>query len=1073
MNEGDSQITEILAQHTKSINVLNDKWISDWAAMAEQYYKLESRESVRTKVVDATRQIFNKYHVIYGDELVSKVIVPNFTDVDQESSSTLRRSLIHLLNDLATNCVSYKHCNTVLAILRRMLTRPFRQRNEEANNGIVYIFSNRELIDSRAIVSNLHKLFVVKLHRLPIDPAVNILDILVCYLNLTFKYPLQGPAPAELPLIRKEIMLLLLNLRCNEFGHLGVCQANNLNDEVVYSPFIICVKRPRTSDGSTNFHQQVPPSPSADSQTQFHLPTTNSPSLPVNQTTQDQQQANQAPPQQQQHSQNIFIPNSLCPNCPIESRCINLDSMFANIIECINVETDGELLETVLKRLPHLLANKPLVLTADDERVNQLCLALCNLIITNRNNNRSQQQKTDHSERCLRCLISLLSYRKLLDNRSIKAILSIFDQSIRAVSRYPIVPLFTTCLIELHDSSEMSKFVPIVLDHLRKFSPTVSLGPSILEFLTYLIIFPKLYENFSQDEYKFIFSIALPYTNPFRFNDYITCLAFRVIAMWYLNCRPSLRRAFVEQVKKSLRSNVIQPFKENIVPSQPILHSQTSSPVITQTPPITYSCPPSMSSVDHRKRSSSLNAETYLRNQQGSLYTNNQQASLQLNEELMETFADLLSRYAHGQYLAITPKNHCTEMLIDRNTSQTWLNKNSLITITAGRSNNGWAEIMIRRPTGNTSWVGLLQNTTGPLPMFNQQSYTDSQNYGNDIISLFSSLSLTSDDGSCCTSETELPESLASLPSNIMNLSSLSLTSAGNSGATSASASSSQTDSGPATSTCKLQDPIPLPKDKKSDLTLAHFDRITPYETHKVGLVYVDKGQAENRAAILSNKFGSSRYNDFLSKIGTCIILNDIDSEVYFIGGLDVKGDDGKFAYFWKDNVTQIIFHVATLMRARDNDPQCNNKNKHIGNDHVCIVYNDSGTTVKLSTIKGTGQFVKACVMVAPIADDMNLVSVEVLPELKSIVGDIEPRVLSNLGAALYARQSATHLNLASMIFERRHQSEGFFSKEPYVSNWVERLRIIKRIRQRVDESRRASANGSGSLSTRGSNTLR
>ena len=63
---------------------------------------------------------------------------------------------------------------------------------------------------------------------------------------------------------------------------------------------------------------------------------------------------------------------------------------------------------------------------------------------------------------------------------------------------------------------------------------------------------------------------------------------------------------------------------------------------------------------------------------------------------------------------------------------------------------------------------------------------------------------------------------------------------------------------------------------------------------------------------------------------------------------------------------------------------------------------------------QGTGQFIKACVIVVPIDDDTNLVEVEVLPDLKCIVGDIEPRVLSNLGASLYARQMAIHLNVST-----------------------------------------------------------
>lgn len=864
---------------------------------------------------------------------MNKVILPNFHDVDQETSSPLRRSLIHLLNDLASNCISYKHCNAVLAILRRMLTRPFRQRGEELANGIVYIFSNRELVDSRSIVTNLNRLFMAKLTRLPIDPAVNILDILVSYLNLTFKHPLHGPTPAELPLIRKEIFLMLLNLRCNRYGHLGI----ENHHETTYSPFIICVKKPRSPD-MINHSYQAPSSPSSESPVQMNYPMPNTNHLSSLPAGTSQNHSNPPNLLYQQHSQNIFLPNALYPDCPIESRCIDLDPMFSGIIECLSQETDKETLETVLNSLPGLLANKALISAVADERVNQLCLALCNLIVTNRNPNNRQNVKTDYVRQGLRCLTSLLIHRKLLDHKSVKMMLSVFEESIKSVSRHPIVTLFTTCLIEMRDSSEMTKFVPIVLDHLRRYSPTIILGPSILEFLSHLILFPKLYENFSQDEYKFIFSIALPYTNPFRFSDYITCLAFRVIAMWYLNCRPSLRCAFVEQVKKSLQSNVIQPFKENTVSTQPALHSQTSSPIIAQTPPITYSCPATMSPVDQRKRSSSLNAENSY-HQHSNLSSSNHQSSLQLNEELMETFADLLSRYTHGQYLAIAPKNRCTEMLIDRSTSQTWLNGNSLVTITAGRSNNGWAEIMVRRPTGNTCWMGRLQNTVGALPMFNQQVYADSLNFGNDIISLFSSLSLTSDDGG------DLSDSLTTLSSAISSISST-LSCYSNSTIQSDSNNQQQANQ------YRPRDPLPLPKDKKSDIAMSNFDLITPYETHKVGVVYVGINQTNDRAAILSNKFGSQRYYEFLGQIGTCIILNDIDPEIYFIGGLDVKGDDGKYSYFWKDNVTQVIFHVATFMLNRENDPQCNNKNRHIGNDHVCIVYNESGEQFKLATIK-------------------------------------------------------------------------------------------------------------------------
>jgi len=890
MADSESQIIESLERQAKCINTIDDKWIQEWASLTEKYFKNETRNPIRLKAIALLWQIFSRYHVVCEDSIMNKIILPNFNDVDREQDSVVKKPIVHLLFDVASVCLSYKHCNAILAIVRKILNKPFKQKATEVN-GPGYVIGNHDIIDSRLIVSNINKLFRTRLYRLPIDSAVNMLDISVNYLNTTYKCALQNPTPAEIPMIRRELFSLFLDLRCNERGHLGIF--SRVSNEVNYSPFVICVKSLHKTDQT--------PSSQPDSPTQTGLAT--------NQLSQN-------------NHQSIFMSNASLPNCPIVSRCISLDALFAGLIACLNQETDSDVLRLVLDELPDLLANKSLVLTATDERINQLCLALSDLIRPNkicRHNSRLDIVKCS-----LRCLTSLLIYRKLLDQKSIKIMLAAFEDSLK-VSRHPIVPLFTTCLIELQDSSEMTKFLPVVLNRLSKFSPTLNLGISMLEFLSYLILFPKLYENFSEDEYKFIFAIALPYTNPFRFSDYITCLAFRVIAMWYLNCRPSLRCAFVDFVKKSLQSNVIQPFKENSNPT----YSQTSSP-ITQTPPLAYSSPITTSPVDQRKRSSSLNTENSYKSQQAAFGFPNHQISLQVNEELIETFADLLSRYIHGQCLAIAPKNRCVELLVDRSTSQTWLHGNSLVTITSGRSSHGWAEIMIRRPTGNTSWVGRLQNTVGALPMKNQQVYLDSLNFGNDVISLFSTMSPTDD-------TSDLGDSLSSTP---------------------VLPESSNNFSAPPTASSvlpqlnRLRDPIPLPKDKKFDVALSNFDHITPYETHKVGVIYVAKNQANCKTAILLNKFGSPNYHEFLSYIGTCIILNDIDPEIYFVGGLDIKGDDGKYAFFWKDNVTQVIFHVATFMPVREVDLQCNNKTRHIGNDHVCIVYNNSGAQFKMSTIK-------------------------------------------------------------------------------------------------------------------------
>ena len=81
--------------------------------------------------------------------------------------------------------------------------------------------------------------------------------------------------------------------------------------------------------------------------------------------------------------------------------------------------------------------------------------------------------------------------------------------------------------------------------------------------------------------------------------------------------------------------------------------------------------------------------------------------------------------------------------------------------------------------------------------------------------------------------------------------------------------------------------------------------------------------------------------------------LSDIPPDMFYLGGLDRSGTDGNFTYCYHDDITQVIYHVASMMPTDlQADPSCSNKKLHIGNDFVTIVYNDSGTEYKFGTIK-------------------------------------------------------------------------------------------------------------------------
>lgn len=195
------------------------------------------------------------------------------------------------------------------------------------------------------------------------------------------------------------------------------------------------------------------------------------------------------------------------------------------------------------------------------------------------------------------------------------------------------------------------------------------------------------------------------------------------------------------------------------------------------------------------------------------------------------------------------------------------------------------------------------------------------------------------------------------------------------------------------------------------------LDIIQPYETHKIGVLYVGPGQCNREADILRNCYGSLRYVDFLKRLGTMIKVQDVDPQAFFLGGLDHDGGDGSYAYMWQDDIIRVIFHVATLMPNSEFEPNCNHKKKHIGNDYVTIVYNESGEDYNINTIKG--QFNFASIIIQPLDHNSNKVTVKAKDAIVELIGQSEARVVSDQNVALLARQLALHANVShsSIIF--------------------------------------------------------
>ena len=229
------------------------------------------------------------------------------------------------------------------------------------------------------------------------------------------------------------------------------------------------------------------------------------------------------------------------------------------------------------------------------------------------------------------------------------------------------------------------------------------------------------------------------------------------------------------------------------------------------------------------------------------------------------------------------------------------------------------------------------------------------------------------------------------------------------------------------------------------------IDRIPVIDTHKVGILYVAPGQT-NEIEILRNTHGSPAYTRFLEGLGRLISLRG-QLDVY-AGGLD-PDEDGEYAYAWWDDIGQILYHTATMMPASPHDPQSNNKKRHIGNDYVRIVWNDSGSAYRFDTLSTQFQFVNIVIephspgtavaySIPAYENEYFRVTVQRAPGMTEFVPVGSFKLISGQNLPLLVRQLSLLADRFASVFAQTNRDT---TTTEVKTHWQMRLEAIRRFK--------------------------
>lgn len=152
-----------------------------------------------------------------------------------------------------------------------------------------------------------------------------------------------------------------------------------------------------------------------------------------------------------------------------------------------------------------------------------------------------------------------------------------------------------------------------------------------------------------------MFAVALPYTNPYRYNHYIISLAHHVIAGWFLKSRQKFRYNFVKYIVTGLDQHIDKAFPLN---SSSLVNEDSSN----------------------RKRSSSLK-ERGTGKERGKEQVQNTYLH-EFHMELAETCIDFMAKHTYSPCVAQPKRLPTTEFMLAGGQSMSWLLGHNLITIT-------------------------------------------------------------------------------------------------------------------------------------------------------------------------------------------------------------------------------------------------------------------------------------------------------------------------------------------------------------------------------------------------------
>lgn len=250
-----------------------------------------------------------------------------------------------------------------------------------------------------------------------------------------------------------------------------------------------------------------------------------------------------------------------------------ISEYLATCIILLTQDKEWDLVSYLLSHLPHQLANKHLVCGPKAQKqVLALRQILTSQILDQKFINQvtlpDDVKKSDVYAVAYGTLATLISYRALFSRSQQDELVEAFMAGLNKSSNtaQPCIRALTVACYELQKS--INRHLPKMLVKMTTVMSSSTMSVHILEMIAAIGSLPSLYANFTETDYRRIFGIALQYiqyhnqrsaeedarssATAFTLSQYVIMLAYYNISLWFLIVKLPDRIKYVESIRKGL-----------------------------------------------------------------------------------------------------------------------------------------------------------------------------------------------------------------------------------------------------------------------------------------------------------------------------------------------------------------------------------------------------------------------------------------------------------------------------------------------------------------------------------------